>query len=217
LGSGSPGGPNRTGGSRKDRGRRRSLCSREWRMALKELKLRVVPMTRDRMSALEQRGLIQGFLPGSREPAVAETGIQVDEVYATETRYGPHRLIRVAFDRSSVELAYHSDREDLLLINDGAPQKPLILVIALHPAEGFQRMVSEGRLSAEDIWALDLAFNDPRLSFFTMNAFTVHCEWTPPGPQGRNVFFVTEPRDLDMHAVPTGEYAIGITYTPGPG
>jgi hypothetical protein len=190
------------------------MRSRKGRTAVKELRLPVVPMTRDRMSTLEQRGLMQGFLPASQKAAGTEPGILVDEVYATEPRFGPHRLIRVAFDRSSVELAYHSDREDLLLINDGAPQKPLVLVIALHPAEEFQRRISQGRLSAEDIWALALAFNDPRLSFFTMNAFTVHCEWTPPGPGTRNVFFVTEPQDLDMHAVPTGEYAVGVEYAP---
>lgn len=164
------------------------------------------------MSTLEQRGLIQGFLPASQEEATAEPGVLVDEVYASASCFGPHRLIRVAFDRSTVELAYHSDREDLLLINDGAQQKPLILVIALHPADEFKRRISQERLSVEDIWALDMTFNDPRLSFFTMNAFTVHCEWTPPGPGARNVFFVTEPRDLDMHAVHTGEYAIGVAY-----
>jgi hypothetical protein len=184
-------------------------------MRMKELTLQVVPMAKERMLALEERGLIQGFLPAVDAEAVSGPGVGVEVVYATAPQFGPHTLIRVAFDRSTVELAYHSDREDLVLINGGVPQKPLILVIALHPAEELKRRIAEGRLSAEDIWALELKFNDPRLSFFTMNAFTVHCEWTPPGPGARNVFFVTEPKDLDMHAVGLGEYAAKIVRAAG--
>jgi len=182
---------------------------------MKELTLQVVPMTEERMLALEERGLIQGFLPAGMEEAPAKSGVEVDVIYATAPLFGPHTLIRVEFDRSTVELAYHSDREDLLLLNGGARQKPLILVIALHPADDLKRRIAQGRLSADDIWALELKFNDPRLSFFTMNAFTVHCEWTPPGPEARNVFFVTEPKDLDMHAVDLGEYAVRVTHASG--
>jgi hypothetical protein len=186
-------------------------------MSMKELTLPVVPMTEDRMLALEERGLIQGLLPARMQEAAAEPGVLVEELYATAPLFGPHRLIRVEFDRSTVELAYHSDREDLLLINGGARQKPLILVITLHPADELKRRIAHGRLSAEDVWALELKFNDPRLSFFTMNGFTPHCEWTPPGPGARSVFFVTEPKDLDMHAVDTGEYAVSVARASDPG
>lgn len=177
-----------------------------------ELTLEVRPMTEARMSALEERGLIQGFLPAKTGEPPLEGGVFVEEVYFSDPRFGGHRLIRVAFDRSAVQLAFHSDREDLILINDGRPQKPLILVIGMFPADEFKRRLAQGELSVEDIWALELKFNDPRLSFFTMNAFTPHCEWTPPGQGPANVFLVTEPRDLDMHPVDLGDYSLRIDH-----
>jgi len=182
-----------------------------------QLRLEVQPMTQERFSALEARGLILGFLPTEVGDAPRQNGVSVEEVYSTDPRFGGHRLIRVGFDRSTVALAFHSDREDLILINAGRPQKPLILVIGLHPQEEFKSRIAQGRLSVEDVWALELGFNDPRLSFFTMNAFTPHCEWTPPGPGEPNVFFVTEPKDLDMHPVETGKYSLTVAYPPGGG
>ena len=90
----------------------------------------------------------------------------------------------------------------------------LCLVIGLHPEPEFQRLVSTGQLTEDDIWALELKFNDPRLSFFTMNALTPHCEWTVPGEEPANVFYVTEPSSLDMRLIDMHDYSIKIDYSP---
>jgi len=181
---------------------------------MKELTLKVRPVTEEAMSALEKRGLLQRLLPSSEVLEVPEGEVRVERVYTTHPQFGPHMLIGVGFNRSNVELGVHPDKEDFILINEGREQKPLILVIGLHPQPEFQRLVSTGQLTSDDVWALEMKFNNPRLSFFTMNGFTPHCEWTIPGPGPANVFFVTEPGDLDIHPINMGDYTLKIAYSP---
>jgi hypothetical protein len=181
---------------------------------MKELTLKVRPVTEEAMAALEARGLLQRLLPSSEVLEAPEGEVRVERVYTTDPRFGPHMLIGVGFNKSKVELAIHLDKEDFILINEGREQKPLILVIGLHPQPEFQRLVSTGQLTADDVRALEMKFNDPRLSFFTMNGFTPHCEWTIPGPGPANVFFVTEPGDLDIHPINMGDYTLRIVYSP---
>lgn len=178
-----------------------------------EITLPVRPVTEEILVDLERRGLIQRFRPTDRIVNAAPGTIEVDRVYETDPQFGTHMLICAGFNKSVVEIAYHSDREDFLLINEGREQKPLILVIALRSAEELQELAENGKLAAEDLLALELKFNDPRLSFFTMNSFTPHCEWTVPGPGPANVFYVTEPNQLDMQPVPLGEISIQIAYS----
>lgn len=177
---------------------------------MKELRLRVQPMTEKAMSVLEEKGLVRRLLPPSAVLDAPEGSVAVERVYTTDPRFGTHMLICAGFNKSTLELAVHSDNEEFLLINEGREQKPLILVIALHRLEEFQRLVATGRLTEDDIWALELKFNDPRLSFFTMNGFTPHCEWTVPGPGPASVFFVTEPSDLDVVPLDMGDYDLEI-------
>ena len=181
---------------------------------MRELTLRVRPVTEEAMSALEERGLLQRLLPPSGVLEALEGAVKVERIYTTDPQFGSHMLICVGFNQSKVELAIHPDKEDFILINEGRGQKPLILVIGLHPEPEFQRLVSTGQLTADDIWALEMKFNDPRLSFFTMNGFTPHCEWTMPGPGPANVFFVTEPAGLDIRPIDMGDYTLKIAYSP---
>lgn len=179
-----------------------------------EIKLPVRPVTERILQDLEDRNLIQKFRPVERIVNAAPDTIEVDRVYETDPQFGTHMLICVGFNKSVVEIAYHSDREDFLLINEGREQKPLILVISLKSAEELQSLAENGKLVAEDLMALELKFNDPRLSFFTMNSFTPHCEWTVPGPGPANVFYVTEPNQLDMQPVSLGDTSIQIVFNP---
>lgn len=165
------------------------------------------------MSTLEERGLLQRLLPPPEVLGAPEGSVAVARIYTAEARFGAHMLICAGFNRSTVELAVHSDKEEFLLINEGREQKPLILVIALVSEPELRRLVSTGELTADHIWALELEFNDPRLSFFTMNGFTPHCEWTVPGPGPASVFFVTEPADLDMQPIDMVDYQLRIAYS----
>lgn len=179
-----------------------------------EIKLHVRPVTEEILLDLERRKLIQRFQPSERIVKAAPDTIEVDRIYETDPQFGSHMLICAGFNKSTVDIAFHSDREDFLLINEGREQKPLILVIALKSAEELKELASNGKLTGEDLLALELKFNDPRLSFFTMNSFTPHCEWTVPGPGPANVFYVTEPSQLDMQPVSLADYSIRIIYSP---
>jgi len=180
---------------------------------MRELTLKVRPVTEEAMSALEERGLLQRLLPSSGVLEAPERAVKVERIYTTDPQFGSHMLICVGFNKSKVELAIHPDNEDFILINEGREQKPLILVVGLHPEPEFQRLVSTGQLTADDIWALEMKFNDPRLGFFTMNGFTPHCEWTMPGPGPASVFFVTEPSALDIRPINMGDYTLKIAYS----
>lgn len=179
---------------------------------MKNLTLKVRPLTREIMSALEKRGLLQRFLPPLQMSEIPEETVKVDRIYTTDPQFGSHMLIRVRFNKSKIELATHPDKEDFILINEGREQKPLILVIGLYPEPEFQKLASTGQLTADDIWALETKFNDPLLSFFTMNGLTPHCEWTIPGPGPANLFFVTEPSGLSLHPIDMSGYTLSIDY-----
>lgn len=180
---------------------------------MRELTLQVRPMTEEVMSSLERRGLLRRLMPPPGVLQAPEGSVAVERIYSADAQFGAHMLICAGFNRSTVELAIHSEREEFLLINEGREQKPLILVIALHPEEELRRRIAAGDLTADDIWALELSFNDPRLSFFTMNAFTPHCEWTVPGPGPASVFFVTEPAGLDVRLIDMGDYTLKIAHS----
>ena len=154
------------------------------------------------------------FRPSRRIVDAAPGTIEVDRVYETDPVFGSHMLICAGFNKSTVDLAYHSDQEDFLLINEGRDQKPLILVIVLKTKAEFQHLISTQGLTSEAFLALELMFNDPRLSFFTMNSHTIHCEWTVPGAEPANIFYVTEPSNLDIQPVSLSDYLIKIDYIP---
>lgn len=181
---------------------------------MRELILKVRPVTDEAMSVLEKRGLLQRFLPPARALEIPEETVEVERIYTTDPQFGSHMLICVRFNKSKAELAVHPDKEDFILINEGREQKPLILVVGLHPEPEFQKLASAGQLTADDIWALEMKFNDPRLSFFTMNGFTPHCEWTVPGPGPASLFFVTEPSHLGLRPIDMGEYRLTVDYSP---
>jgi hypothetical protein len=177
---------------------------------MKELSINVRPMTEDVINILEEKRLIHRFMPSQKVLSTPEKEIGVDYLYTTNLKFGPHTMICVGFNRSVVDMAYHSEKEDFILINEGRKQKPLILVIGLHSAEYFQKLISTGQLTGNDIWAIELIFNDPKLSFFTMNGFTPHCEWTIPGTGSASVFYVSEPRDLDVNHINMGDFELII-------
>lgn len=176
-----------------------------------ELRIKVRPMTQDVIEILEGKGLIRRLMPTQKVLSTPEKEIGVEYLYSTDVKFGPHMMICVGFNRSIVDMAYHSDKEDFILINEGREQKPLILVIGLHSEEKFQKLVSTGQLTEDDIWAIELKFNDPDISFFTMNGFTPHCEWTTPGVGPASIFYVSEPRNLDANHINMDDYHLKIS------
>lgn len=179
---------------------------------MKNLEIRIQPVNEEIMTNLESKNLIRRLLPTQKIITTPENEVGVETFYTTDHKFGPHMVICVGFNKSVVDMAYHSDNEDFICINEGRKQKPLVLVIALEKVQEFQKLISAGQLTENHILALELKFNDPRLSFFTMHGFTPHCEWTPPGDDPANVFYVAEPHDLDANHISLGDYWIEVKY-----
>jgi hypothetical protein len=179
---------------------------------MKEINIRIRPMTEGVIKVLEDKGLISRFMPTAKVLSTPEKEIGIEYLYTTDPKFGPHMVICVGFNRSYVDMAYHNDNEDFILINEGRQQKPLILIIGLYHEKEFQTLISTGQLTEDDIWAIELKFNDPKVSFFTMNGFTPHCEWTIAGTGSASIFYVSEPRNLDTNHIHMGDYELKISF-----
>ena len=177
---------------------------------MRELLLKAIPVSEEIMKNLEERRLVKRLLPPRETLSVSKGEVKVTKIYATDKRWGSHKLICVAFDKSRVDVAYHPDNEDFILINNRREQKPLYLIIGIHPSTKLERLAEKGDLSEKDFIAMRMVFNDPALSFFTMHADTPHCEWTPSGEGAAPTFFVTEPSELPQRYCVLKDYSLSV-------
>lgn len=145
---------------------------------------------------------------------VPEGECRVSNLYVSSPESGPHRLIAVASNRTNIVLGVHDQNEEFLVFS-GANQanseiycKPVYLVIALKSAEQLKEDSKSGTLNADDFVMLELIFDDPELSLFTMLGGTVHAELTCPGNGMPKVFYVTESRDISWETVPISPFEI---------
>ncbi len=169
------------------------------------IQLKAVEMTPEVMQDLENRGLILRLAPGRFAPQVNGNEPPATEVYCSSELYGPHKLIACSLNTTEATkiFGFHPDREEFLFIGN-PDSKPAYLVVALLLKEEFEKKTRTNSLSATDFVALRIKFNDPLVSFFTMNAYVPHGEVTVPGEGSPATFFVTESRDikseeLDLH------------------
>ena len=84
------------------------------------------------------------------------------------------------------------------------------MVLSLLKKGAFLKALSGGTLSAKDLTAVKLCYNDPDTMIFTILKNTVHCEITDPGPGRHPVFFVTEPSRLAMNQIWPKNYRFDI-------
>ena len=159
---------------------------------------------------MEQRGLTKRLLPPEEVLGVSKDELEVVKLYATDKSFGSHMLICVGVNKSKVAINHHPDSEDFILINNGRKQKPLYLIVGLHPSSKLEKLAESGDLSEGDFVAMETVFNDPALSFFTMYGDTPHCEWTPPGEGAAPVFFVTEPSELPRKECVLKDYTLSV-------
>lgn len=164
------------------------------------------------MEQLEAQGLITRLLRPASAALQASPGKNVGApVYVTRDQFGPHTLLSIGVNDAEIKLTTHPDREEFLLVNDGRPVRPLILVLSWHSREELLKRARAGALSAADFLAMEMVFNDPVRSFFTMNPGVPHCEVTLPGDGPVPCFFVTESRELplDFLVLPGVEIVVG--------
>lgn len=168
----------------------------------KSIVLKPVEMTADLMRTLEERGLIIRLAPGNHQKG--------GNVYVSDPRYGPHKLLHVVVNRPSfTNFGTHPDNEEFLLI--GNPEsKPLYLAIALCMREELDRRIAAATVCADDFVCLKVRYNDPEVSFFTMLKHVPHGEATADTEGQPATFYVTEPAGMGIDRTDFGGYELKV-------
>lgn len=160
---------------------------------------------------LEKMGLIKTFsLPKTVLNIKKDTDV-VEVMYKTLPKYGSHKLICVGKNISKIQLNTHPENEDFIIINPTNYKfKPLYLIIGLHNYKIIEKKAKNDTLTQKDILALELVYNNPKLSLFTMLKGTPHCEITKNSFGKPPVFFVTEPTKLTWHILNLYDYQLEL-------
>lgn len=151
---------------------------------------------------LEKKGLISVIKPtGKAIKTRTKTGT-VDILYTSNKKFGSHRLMCIGKRTKKVQLCYHFDNEDFMFINPlNTDYQKLYLVFALDKIDIFNKKLSENLLTGKDFVAVEIVYNDPKLSFFTMLKKTVHCEVVKDEDKQHPVFFVAESSNLKNNKI----------------
>lgn len=170
----------------------------------KEIKLKPVRASLDLFEDFEKRKLIKLLRPPKNIVETKTKTGAVSRFYTSRAEFGTHTLMCVGKRTTDIRLSWHEDNEDFLLINPlNMKFKSLYLIISTLKKNDFLKKINSGRLTEKDLAAVELEFNNPVLSFFTMLKNTVHCEVTDTKNGQHPVFFVTEPSKLKDNKITT--------------
>jgi len=160
---------------------------------------------------LEKKGLISVLKPTDKALKTRTKTGTVDILYTSNKRFGSHRLMCIGKRTKKVQLCYHFDNEDFIFINPGnIDYQKLYLIFALDKIDVFSKKLSKNLLSSKDFVAVEIVYNDPNLSFFTMLKKTVHCEVVKDEDKQHPVFFVTESSDLKNNKIKHKDLTITV-------
>ena len=175
------------------------------------LALKVRRLSPGILSFLSKRGLIRPLFPTANVEKCRAPQGAVGTIYTSRASFGSHKLISVRCTTGPIRLNYHEDNEEFILINPQAGRFGLLyMIIGLHKHEVIERKAVKGTLSPADFLALELVYNDPRLSVFTMLKDTPHFEIADRSRKEAAVFFVAEPSRLKLHMVDLSGYKIAV-------
>ena len=160
---------------------------------------------------LEKKGLISVLKPTDKALKTRTKTGTVDILYTSNKRFGSHRLMCIGKRTKKVQLCYHFDNEDFIFINpENIDYQKLYLIFALDKIDVFSKKLSKNLLSSKDFVAVEIVYNDPSLSFFTMLKKTVHCEVVKDEDKQHPVFFVTESSDLKNNKIKHKDLTITV-------
>ena len=149
------------------------------------------------LSFLERKGLISILRPTDKALKTRTKTGTVDVLYTSNKNFGSHRLMCIGKRTKKVQLCYHLDNEDFMFIKpSNIDYQTLYLVFAIDKVDTFNRKLSKNLLSNKDFIAVEIVYNDPNLSFFTLLKKTVHCEVVKDEDKQHPVFFVAESSKL---------------------
>lgn len=175
-----------------------------------ELVVKPIKATPQLMASLEEKGIISRICPGHDPLETPQGKARCETVYATDEKYGPHKLICVTINTTEPKnFFYHSDKEDFMLI-DKAGTTALILTMSLWHKDVLLEKIAAGTLCEEDFVSVICVPNDPELSFFTMNPYFPHVETCSFSSDNPPSFYVGEPRDLDENPIDFKNYRLVV-------
>ena len=92
--------------------------------------------------------------------------------------------------------------EDLFFLNpSNVDYKELYIVFALDKIDTFSKKLSKNNLTSKDFIAIEVVYNEPNLSFFTILKNTVHCEVVKDENKQHPIFFVAESSHLKNNKI----------------
>ena len=175
------------------------------------IKLKPVKASIKVFNFLEKKGLISVLKPTDKAIKTRTRTGTVDILYTSNKKFGSHRLMCIGKRTKKVQLSYHLDNEDLLFINpSNVDYQKLYLIFALDKIDGFSKKLSKNLLNNKDFMAIEIVYNNPNLSFFTVLKKTVHCEVVKDEDKQHPVFFVAESSDLKNNKIKHKDLAIAV-------
>ncbi|MDR1941662.1 MAG: hypothetical protein LBQ47_04990 [Endomicrobium sp.] len=178
----------------------------------KEIILKPVKASEKLFKDFEKKKLIKLFRPTLKTISTKTKTGAVSRLYSSRKIFGTHSLMCVGKRTTDIRLSYHDDNEDLILLNPlGMKFKKLYFIVSALKKTQFLKKFLSGLLSPKDLTAVELEFNDPALSFFTVLKGTVHCEITDASKKQHPIFFVSEPSRLKDNKLSAFLYDIRIS------
>jgi hypothetical protein len=174
------------------------------------IQLKSVKMNEEHMNQLESRGLIIRLFPDHHKLDTEEGLTENHCIYTASKKYGAHKLISVTVNRTALaSFGSHPDNEEFLLI--GNPNaKTMYLVLALCKKDELNSKIKSGNLKVSDFIALEVQYNDPYVSFFTVVKDVPHGECIKKENKQPATFYVTEPESMGIEKTDFGNYIIRI-------
>ena len=176
-----------------------------------QIKLKSVKASTKIFKYLEKKGLISVLKPTDKALKTRTKTGTVDILYTSNKRFGSHRLMCIGKRTKKVQLCYHFDNEDFIFINpSNIDYQKLYLVFALDKIDVFNKKLSGNLLENKDFIAIEIVYNDPKLSFFTMLKKTVHCEVVKDEDKQHPIFFVAESANLKNNKIKHKNLTIAV-------
>lgn len=151
---------------------------------------------------LEKKGFISRLKPTKKTINTRKRTGVVDILYTSNKNFGSHRLMCIGKRNKKVQMCYHIDNEDLIFLNpSNIDYQKLYIIFALDKIDTFSKKLSKNILTSKDFLAVEIVYNDPNLSFFTMLKKTVHCEVVKDEDKQHPIFFVAESSNLKNNKI----------------
>lgn len=164
--------------------------------------LRPVKSSMEVFNYLEKKGFVARLKPTKKAVDTRTKTGTVDILYTSNKNFGSHRLMCIGKRDKKVQMTYHLDNEDLIFLNpSNVDYQKLYIVFALDKIDIFSKKLSKNILTSKDFMAVEIVYNNPNLSFFTILKKTVHCEVVKDEDKQHPIFFVAESSNLKNNKI----------------